>query len=105
MATLVIPWPDSPEWEQNVRLSGVTYRLRGRYNVVGDRWVLDILTADRELIVGGVRVVRGLLLTRQFLDPRLPPGDLFALGEGQPTRANMGAGVQLIYVEPEDGAV
>jgi hypothetical protein len=105
MTTLIIPWPDSPEWEQNLRLSGVTYRLRGRYNVVGDRWALDILTADRELIVAGIRMLRGILLTEQHLDPRLPPGDMFLIGEGQPTRTNMGNGVQLVYVEPEDGAV
>lgn len=93
MAYLVIPWQESPEFAQQVQLEGRTYRMRARWNTHGQAWDMDILTAQRELIVAGIRLVGGAGLLAQFRDDRLPPGELLVIGE--PSRDS----VQLVYRE------
>lgn len=95
-----IKWPDFPEWEQQVKLSGTTYRIRARYNTTAERWVIDLLTQDKEEIITGVRVVRGVLLLAQYTDDRLPSGDLMVIGE-EPNRSNMGTSSFLVYEDAE----
>lgn len=95
--SVVIPWPNFPEWEQQVQLDGVSYRLRGRYNTLSERWTMDILTADKVPIVQGVRLVRGASLLSVHVDPRLPAGDFFVVGDSEPNRENMGQSVFLVY--------
>lgn len=99
----VIQFPDAPEWQQSVSLDGRTYTLRARYNVVSEQWSMDILTRNKSLLVGGIRLVRGVRLMSQFNDDRLPPGDFAVIGEGK----NGGLGcfcfregrAQLLYLE------
>lgn len=95
--SVIIPWPDFPEWEQQTQLDGVTYILRGRYNTLSMAWCLDILTADKLPIVEGARIVQGVSLFSIHPDPRLPPGDFFVIGNSEPTRDNMGVSVFLVY--------
>lgn len=94
---VVIPWPSAPEWEQQIQLDNVSYRLRGRYNTLSQKWTLDILTADKAPIVHGARIVRGVSLFSMHADPRLPAGDFFVIGDTEPTRENMGTSVFLVY--------
>lgn len=99
MAYLIIPWQDSPEFAQQVQLEGTTYRLRARWNTLGEAWHVDFLTAQREPIVTGIRIVAGVSLLAQFRDDRLPPGDLFVIGCKCPTRDALGNEAQLVYRE------
>jgi hypothetical protein len=86
----IINFPTAPEWAQTVQLEGVSYTLRARWNFIAERWSLDILTRDQRLIVGGIRLVRGLRLLRQYADPRLPPGELVILGREGATDGGFG---------------
>jgi hypothetical protein len=93
----IIPWPDFPEWEQQIQLDGVSYRLRGRYNTTSERWTMDILASDKAPIVLGIGIVRGVDLLLYHVDSRLPPGSMVVIGDVEPNRVNMGRSVQLVY--------
>lgn len=92
----IINWPNAPEWRQDVQLEGVTYHLVARYNTVRERWTMDIYTKERSLLLGGVAILRGVLLLRQFTITGLPPGDMAVLGD-EPDRDNMGVTSFLVY--------
>lgn len=93
----IIPWPDFPEWEQQIQLDGVSYRLRGRYNTTSERWTMDILASDKSPIVLGIGIVRGVDLLLYHVDSRLPPGAMVVVGDVEPNRVNMGRSIQLVY--------
>ena len=77
----IISFAQAPEWVQEVQLDGKTYRLRARWNTVSERWSMDILTRDKRMILGGIRLVRGQRLLRQHINPLLPPGEFVVMGE------------------------
>jgi len=90
-------WTQAAEFEQQVTLSGVTYRLDFKFNDEAQRYVMDIYSADRVLLVAGTPLVRGALLLQQIVDERLPDGDLIVFGD-EPTFENMGVSANLYYV-------
>ena len=97
MAIEQIQWVKTAEFEQQVLLDGTTYRLNFKYNDISGRYIMDIYSADRTLLLAGVALVRGVLLTRQIVDTRLPVGDFLVYGE-QPTFDNMGVTSNLYYI-------
>lgn len=104
----IITFPNAPEWAQEVQLEGKTYRLRARWNTVAERWSMDILTRDKRLILGGLRLVRGQRLLRQHINPLLPPGEFVVLGEegaidgGFNVEAPSGRGSILAYLDASE---
>jgi len=75
----IIPWPDGPAWRSETIIGGASYRLRGRWNVVGEFWTLDILTGDDQPIAIGEKVTRGKVLFARVADPRLPSGSILVV--------------------------
>lgn len=102
---LIIPWFDVPAFRMEISLDGTPYVLKMRYNVISGFWSMDILSRDEALIAGSLRLVRGQPLIAQIVNPALPPGDFFLIGDGEPTRENMGVTVDLAYMEAADLAV
>ena len=79
----VITFPDAPEWTQNVKLDGKSYRLRARWNTSSEAWSMDVLTTSKTLLVSGLRMVRGAALIGQFQNDDLPPGDFIVYDTGE----------------------
>jgi len=99
-----IAWPSGPEWTQSVQLEGKTYRLRARWNIVSERWTMDLLTSDLALVIAGIRLVPGVRLLRQFRGGRLPTGDMVVTGE-EPVYNSFAEGrSRLLYVEAAEYA-
>lgn len=74
-----IPWPDGAAWRGETVIEGVPYRFRGRWNVVGEFWTLDILTGDDVPLAIGEKVTLGKVLFARVADPRLPTGSIVAV--------------------------
>ena len=97
MAVEQIQWSQLAEFEQQVLLNGTTFRLNFKYNEISGRYIMDIYSADRTLIVSGTPLVRGILLTSQVVDSRLPNGDFVVFGE-EPNFENLGSSSNLYFV-------
>lgn len=84
-------------------LEGVKYGFRLKYRERYDCWDLQILTAQGEIVIDGIRVTEGYDMLNAFTDTRLPPGQLICkdtrgLGE-HPTRNDWRDRHILTYVE------
>lgn len=107
MATLLVPTsPGVPFYTQKTRLDGVDYVLGFRYNQREDRWYLSLADSEEIPILSGLKLVTNWpLLQAYHYDPRVPPGELFAMdlsGDDTPPGLNeLGEGLrtQLIYFE------
>ena len=105
MSAVIIPWQDGIAFQQQVTLDGRLYSLRFRFNSESGHWSMDISDRNREPIVTGIRLVKGQSLLYACRVIGLPRGDFFVVGNGMPTRKNMGDGLQLIYLELPNDAV
>lgn len=98
-----IPWPDGPAWKQEVTIDGSVYRMRGRWNEIGEFWSFDLLTRSERPIVVGVKVVLGALLTFRLVDERLPSGAFVVVAGGDcpciPRRHDFEANARLVYLD------
>lgn len=82
---LTVPFPTGSAWIQEVTLSGRVYRINGAWNEVGNFWQICLMTRDEVPIIDGLKLVGGIDLIGRFADDRLPPGELYIIGE-EPTR-------------------
>lgn len=84
-----------------IALGGTAYALVLRWNVAGQYWVLDVMTAARAPLVLGIPVVTGLDLLGQFRHLGFA-GALVAQTDGDPdavpTFANLGTQGRLFFV-------
>ncbi len=95
-----------PDGDEVIRgpatMDGNQYFMVFKYDKRNDRWRLDLLDVDSELIIAGVKLVTDLDLLIPFSDPRLPTGELFATrieGELLPvTRDELGSIVVITYI-------
>lgn len=94
----VIPWQNGPRWRAEVTLDGEPYIVRAAYNVESQAWTLGLYTLSDDPIVLGIKLVKGQPLLAQTRRDNSIPGELVVVGEGLPTRGNMGDGCNLIYV-------
>jgi hypothetical protein len=98
-----IPWADAPAWIQSVKLDDRLFFLIARYNTESARWNLDILTADKEPIISGIRLEKRVWLLDAYRDDRLPAGDLMIAGQQEPDYQGMISGdVELYYLTPDE---
>lgn len=105
MSTLVLPLAaDVPHFDFQLALEGATYTLELRWNERASTWSLSAYDASGELLAAGRPVVLGAELLGRSGDARLPPGQLVAVDTSgkdlEAGRADLGARVQLVYVEP-----
>ena len=105
MSAVIIPWQNAIAFQQQVTLDGRLYSLRLRFNGESGHWSMDISDRNREPLVTGIRLAKGQALLYACRAIGLPRGDFFVIGNGMPTRENMGDGLQLIYLELPDDAV
>jgi hypothetical protein len=98
---------DIPDTEQQVVLDGVTYRIRLTYRGYLESWYMDFSTQDRTPILTGVRLEPGANLLL-LADTQLAPAGMLLVvqtgsigdgtNDGSAVRADLGNGLQLIYV-------
>lgn len=103
----LIPTTSDPYYSQRVRMSGVDYLLRFRWNSRQELWRLDMLTDEEEPLVLGFALVCGVPLLEYYRHINgVPPGELMAVSsvaDISPAGLNeLGEGkrVELYYLEP-----
>lgn len=100
---LEIPLPlDTPLFTMTIILDGQSYILLLDYCEREFRWYLSILTVDGIKLASGVKIIADWPLLRQYVDERLPPGDLVSVdvsgaGGEPPEFADLGRRVKLWY--------
>lgn len=97
---------DSPDFTVFTELEGVAYGFRYRWSDREGSWFLDLLDAAGAVVLAGRKLVADLPLLFRFVDPRLPPGDLFVVdttGSGQPpSYGDLGRRILVQYLESTD---
>lgn len=71
-------FPSDPNYSVITALAGIPYVLDVRWNTRGAAWYLGIRDESGSAIRVGIRVVLGVMLGRRSVDPRFPPGFIFA---------------------------
>jgi hypothetical protein len=107
MATAIIPVrSDLPHHRLHSELDGVTYTLDLDWNQTDGHWYMTVGDKDGQPLAAGVRVVVGWPLASRALAG--PAGVLIAVDtsgqELDPSAAELGGRVQLLYVEAADVA-
>lgn len=106
MAVVTIPVTNDPESWVAVKLDGVNYTLRLRWNVRSGAWFMDILDAEDNFLAAGRKlVVEWALNLLRDTDPNLPQGMLFCRDttgqKADPTLESLGTTVLLLYSEAD----
>jgi len=81
-----LPLTNNPEEEFSSTINEILYNFRQLWNTEYEFWVLDILDADLNEIVLGVKIVAKTYLLQQF--PEIP-FDLYSSREADPSRNNL----------------
>ena len=94
---------DSPDYEQQVTLSGETYILTARWNARAGRWFLSLADAAGDVVWQGVKASMDLPIRMHSTSAIKPDGQLWivdASGSGVDAGLmDLGSRVQLVYVE------
>lgn len=100
---------DQNDFTIDVDLEGQIYTLHFSWNSAMQRWTLGFLDEFGDPILTGVPLLANAFLLQQHIDPRLPPGEMFAqfLQVGDPGRMSfVDKTAKLIYLtEEEDNAI
>lgn len=106
MGDIITLRPSLLTWRNRVVLDGVRLTLYVQYRARTNDWFLDVLDPEDDPIAQGVRVVASYPLLQGVRDDRLPPGDLWAIRQGDPptiARAGeLGTNVLLYYLRQAD---
>jgi len=78
MSILSIPVTSDPFNQTTVNLEGSDYLLSFQWNQRESSWYMSISLPD-ETLLASVKIVTNWALLRRFVDPRLPPGEMFAI--------------------------
>lgn len=113
MSVRILTWRDLADFKQTVRLSGVSFILRARWNTSREFWTLDIFAADATPLILGQKLVLNTDILARYSDDRLPPGRIYAIdttniaevsdgGEviARIKRDDIGESVFIVYEEP-----
>ena len=82
MATFIIPVSDGtvfPNYEIEVELDGVSYRIDLRYNSRQESWFMTLKDAAGTILRAGISVVSGFPLLQRMKDQTRPDGDIMAM--------------------------
>lgn len=97
----------APDFTFQIDLDGLIYGFHFMYNERVDGWTMEIQQADGTPIVSGLQVVTGWKPLARFVDPRLPPGELFTMDitgqSNEPDDVNFGDTILLCYNEATGG--
>lgn len=104
MARLIIPWRDSPDFTQTIKLSGKLYKLRSRWNTVHEFWTLDIYDSNGAPLLLGQKVLFNTDILARYTNTLLPTGKIFVIDSGDESkkierigRDDLGVNAFLIY--------
>lgn len=97
-----LPTSDEPLLTQSTQLEGRTYRFSFDYNARTDRWSWSLATEDGDQIINGALLCCGFDLLRTVPNTLsyVPPGQLFLVGDDDPTLETIG-NVSLVYLTSE----
>jgi hypothetical protein len=105
----IIPFKTPGSWIMQISLTGQIFLLQFHWNALNAYWIMDILDANGNVIIYGIKVVPNFDLTAQFVIDNLPAGAIVCqniLGQwGDIERFDMGETCELIYYEPAELAV
>ncbi len=100
--SVAIPFKDLPSFTESVTLDGVPLNFKFIWNGRDSAWFMDILDADNDAILNGVKIVNGWELIFRATDIRLPLGALLVVSlqgnEDVIRRDNMSTDYDLIYM-------
>lgn len=106
MAFKIIPWRDSADFKQSVRLDDRIFILRARWNTQYEFWSLDIYDANESALLLGQKLVFNTDLLERYTNPLLPQGRLFLIDSGSESRRierigrnDIGVNANLVYEE------
>lgn len=96
----------TPRFEQEVELSGVTYRLAFDWNDRDQSWSFGVSAVDGVALAQGLPLRVGFPLLARIRVAGLPPGSLEAIdtsGKGiEAGFSDLGARVVLVYSTPDE---
>ena len=106
MATLQLPVrSDIPAYQFSIDLESVNYNFNFRYNTRLNRWFMNILDTEENVLLSGVKVLINFDLTYKYRYKDIPPGSFFCIDETganqNPEREDLGNTHKLLYVEAE----
>lgn len=110
MATVKIPFRDSPSFTQSITLNGVEYILRFDWNTRGAFWSMSIYDNTETLILAGIRMVIGWpLLDSHTAITNIPDGQFVVYDSNplthlqEPGRYDFvsGRNLELLFIEGE----
>lgn len=104
MAFLEIPTnTDSEHFDFQIDLEGTIFTLEFAYNKRRDLWIMSILDAAENILLGNIPLLTSFPLTDQYTNENLPPGRFILLDEtGQNRdagRNDLGSTIKLFYDE------
>lgn len=108
---ITISFFDENFFSQQVSLDGSQFIIDFTYNEVIDSYTIDIRTPTRDLIMGGIRLVKGVALLSGIptVKDNLPKGQLVVVGPseniGRNAFVNGGLNKLVYFTEAEVGAV
>lgn len=79
MPQIIPVQPSVPFQTFGTVLDGIQYVLNFRWNGRAGAWYMDVLDEDEDPIRQGIAVVLGAALGRRCVDPRYPPGVIYAV--------------------------
>jgi hypothetical protein len=94
---------DLPNWDQITTLDGIDFQLGFRYNQRENVYYLIVADSTGIVLNGGIKLVAGWLLMSDFVDQRLPPGEIFVgttgLNDSPPGLGELGVRGILYYAD------
>ncbi len=104
MTAQIIPWQSFADFTQTIRLSGVVYSMRARWNTVREFWTLDLYDNNGTALLLGQKLVFNTDILARYEDTRLPPGQIFCIDTGNAAqqlstigRNDIGTNALLVY--------
>jgi hypothetical protein len=105
---LEIVVPESPFTIQDITLGGFKYDFTYAFNTRDDRWRFDIVDADNNPVITGVKIMENQDLLGRYILPGFSHGGIFCIRVLETTdpvgRNNLGSGLpySLFYFTNEE---
>ena len=103
MATFELPTrQDLANYELEVDMDEVTFRLRFKFNSRDEAWYMTVLSANGEILRAGIKVISEWLLLRLWQDFNVrPAGEIITINLAtevtKPGLEELGANTPLLY--------
>lgn len=104
MARGIIPWRDSADFSQDIKLGDRLFKLRSRWNTAYSFWTLDIYDKDDLPLLLAQKIVINTDILGRYTNPDLPSGQIYAIDAGNENRKvdrigrdDIGVNVFIIY--------